>query len=66
MLLAMANMILGPTGIAVIVLGVAGSFIAASAGMTGPRSGIISLACGALAFICAAVVRTTFTGGFTL
>lgn len=60
---AIAQFILGPWGISLIVVGVAGSFLAASVHMIPPRSGIVALGCGVAAFVGAYVVRTYITGG---
>lgn len=60
---ALSAFILGPFGIGLIALGVAGSFIGASIHMLPPRSGIVSLGCGMAAFIGAYIVRTYVASG---
>lgn len=62
---AAATFILGPFGIGIIVLGVVGSFMAASVHMLPPRSGFISVACGALAFVGAYFVRQYINMGLS-
>jgi hypothetical protein len=57
-LTALAAFLLGPWGISLIAIGVAGSFMAASVHLIPPRSGIVSLACGVAAFVGAYIVRT--------
>lgn len=60
---ALAQFILGPFGISLIILGVAGSFIGASMHIVPPRAGVISFVCGAMAFASAYIVRTYITAG---
>lgn len=62
---ALSTFLLGPFGIAVIVLGVAGSFIAAALNMLPPRAGMVSIACGGMAFIGAYLVRTYISSGLS-
>lgn len=61
---ALATFLLGPFGVAVIVLGVAGAFIAATLQMLPPRAGFVAIACGGMAFIGAFLVRTYIASGF--
>lgn len=59
----LATFVMGPWGISLIVIGVVGSFLGASAHMLPPRSGFVSAGCGAMAFVGAYVIRTFLAGG---
>jgi uncharacterized membrane protein len=56
-----ASWLMGAWGIATIVLGVAGMFIAAAVGMIQPRAGFVAAGCGVMAWTGAYVIRNFLT-----
>lgn len=63
MLLTIANMILGPTGISIILCGVAGTFVGIPIGLTTWRNGIYAFSGGVGAFVVAAIIRQVLSAG---
>jgi type IV secretory pathway VirB2 component (pilin) len=59
----LAQFITGPFGISVIVLAVAGTFLAAALHMLPARAGFVSFVCGAMAFAAAWLVQQFIGAG---
>jgi hypothetical protein len=63
LLTAISTFLLGPFGVAMIVVGVVGAFMMAAIHILPPRAGFVSMACGGGAFIGAYLVRTYISLG---